>query len=306
MPLRRFEDDGYTRALATFGQRSPRPEAIVVISAHWEARGPVPSMLSPSGFIYDFAGFPGSFTRWTIRARCAALAADALRAPRLRRHRGGRRDGARLGPWSLGSAEAAGSGGDDPDRRDLEPVVRSPALMFHIGEALRPLRSRGVLLIGSGGIVHNLHLLRWVTRGRGRSWAAAFDEWVVDRVERVLRGPAGFRLRGPHADLAAPTTEHLDPLSSFWEPRRRRIGRCRCRRVHYGNLSMRTLALVVGEPRHLPPHPTLSKGGAGEESVERGSLRRGGACGGCAADFVPCLGEDDRGDPHLLHLAGEP
>jgi len=243
-----LEDDGYTRALAIFGKRSPQPEAIVVISAHWEARGPVHvNAVAHPGVIYDFAGFPRELYALDYPAPGApALAADTLRhlasagieaVAEMARDW----DHGLWVPLKLLFPEAT-----IPIVEISMPVVRSPALVFHIGEALRPLRSRGVLLIGSGGIVHNLHLLRWGDKEAPVDpWAAAFDEWVVDRVERrAFADLLAYRLRGPGADLAAPTTEHLDPLffilgAATEEDRTLPV----FAGFHYGNLSMRTFAL---------------------------------------------------------------
>ena len=243
-----LEDDGYTRALATFGKRSPRTEAIIVISAHWEARGPVHvNAVAHPGVIYDFAGFPRELYALDYPAPGApALAADALRhlasdgieaVAEMARDW----DHGLWVPLRLIFPEAT-----IPVVEVSLPVSRTPALVFRIGEALRTLRSRGVLLIGSGGIVHNLHLLRWGDKeGPVDPWAAAFDEWVADRVERrAVEDLLAYRQRAPRADLAAPTTEHLDPLffilgATTEEDRTLPV----FAGIHYGNLSMRTFAL---------------------------------------------------------------
>jgi 4,5-DOPA dioxygenase extradiol len=83
-----------------------------------------------------------------------------------------------------------------------------------MGAALAPLRRRGILLVGSGGIVHNLGLARLDrTEGPVDDWAQRFDEWARERVDRrdvdeIVR----YRERAPHARLAVPTSEHFDPL----------------------------------------------------------------------------------------------
>src|SRR5262249_25627498 len=92
--------------------------------------------------------------------------------------------------------------------------VAAPASKTKLGEALAPLRERGVLLIGSGGVVHNLRKLDWAQKEAPvMGWAREFDDWVMERVRaRDVQGLAEYRQRAPHADLAVPTSEHFDPL----------------------------------------------------------------------------------------------
>jgi 4,5-DOPA dioxygenase extradiol len=94
------------------------------------------------------------------------------------------------------------------------PRPRTPASVFSAGWALAPLRDDGTLLLGSGGLVHNLRLLEWEERGAPPpGWAAEFETWVRGRLaagdaEALL----AYRERAPHAPRAHPTTEHFDPL----------------------------------------------------------------------------------------------
>jgi 4,5-DOPA dioxygenase extradiol len=89
-----------------------------------------------------------------------------------------------------------------------------PADLLRMGEALAPLRDDGVLVLGSGGLVHNLGELDWARKHAAPyGWAIDFDAWMAARIARGdLAGLAGYRDAAPQARRAAPTTEHLDPL----------------------------------------------------------------------------------------------
>jgi 4,5-DOPA dioxygenase extradiol len=87
----------------------------------------------------------------------------------------------------------------------------SPAEHFALARALRPLRDEGVLLLGSGNIVHNLRLMRW--ESTAFDWAEAFDARVAERIEqRDDDALIDWRTLGPGAALAVPTAEHYLPL----------------------------------------------------------------------------------------------
>ena len=95
------------------------------------------------------------------------------------------------------------------------PRPRSPRAVSQIGEALASLRDRGVLLVGSGGAVHNLSRVAFDRRNAEPSaWARDFDGWLPERVAhgRSRGSRSTWREHAPTPDLAHPTTEHLDPL----------------------------------------------------------------------------------------------
>jgi len=85
---------------------------------------------------------------------------------------------------------------------------------LEIGRALAPLREEGVLVMGSGGIVHNLAELDWTGEAKQPfPWAATFNEWMARKVEEgAIDDLAGYRGLAPQAELAHPTEEHLVPF----------------------------------------------------------------------------------------------
>jgi 4,5-DOPA dioxygenase extradiol len=244
-----IEEDAFTRALAAFGPRLNDVSAVVVVSAHWEARGAfrVTAAAAPP-LIYDFYGFPDALY-W--------LTYPAPGAPRLAQE-----IGERLSAAGLTCAKDLDRGFDHgvwvplrlllPDARVPVvalslPVPRTPRDLLAAGRALAPLRERGVLLLGSGGVVHNLRLVRFGAKDAPvEDWARSFDEWVRDRLAAGdVEALADYRAEAPHAALAVPTSEHFDPLfftlgafgagdrvESVFEG------------FHYGNLSMRGFAVA--------------------------------------------------------------
>lgn len=205
---------GWGRAVSAFGGQLPPLRAILVCSAHWEAPGPfrLSSAVVP-GVMHDFGGFPEALY---------ALDYPAPGSPELAVEAAGRLAKAGL-EATLDPERPLDHGAWVPLRylrpeADL-PVVqlslprpRTPELLLAAGRALAPLRESGVLILGSGGIVHNLHRLDWDGVSGPQPWAAAFERWVQERLatgdEAALKGWRG----APGASESVPTSEHLDPL----------------------------------------------------------------------------------------------
>jgi len=249
-PSAALDDDAYTRALGGWARGRPRPRAVVVVSAHAEAFGPVRvNAASEPALIYDFYGFP---------APLYDLRYPAPGAPDLAREIAGTLLEAGLEPvvdaqrgWDHGvwvPLRLLYPAADVPVVALSLPVPRRPEALLAMGRVLAPLRERGVLLLGSGGIVHNLHRLRMDDGAvPTEPWAAAFGAWVDERLDdRDVEGLVAYAARAPHADLAAPTSEHFDPLFFVVGAR---DGRDRVESVYqgfrYGSLSLRSFALAA-------------------------------------------------------------
>jgi 4,5-DOPA dioxygenase extradiol len=234
--------DAHAAALRDFGGGHSNARGVVIVSAHWQSRGPVRvTAWEHAPLVYDFGGFPDELYRIQYPAPGdPALAAQVIDAigdatPELRR---GLDHGAWV-PLRLAWPEAA-----MPVVAVSLPVAR-PEEVFALGRKLRPLRDEGILIAGSGGIVHNLRLVDLSEKGAPADpWAAEFDEWIAERVARH-DAEALFRYRAdaPHADRAVPTSEHFDPIwitlgAAYPEDRIQSI----YEGFHYGNISMRSFA----------------------------------------------------------------
>ncbi|WEN16605.1 class III extradiol ring-cleavage dioxygenase [Rhodanobacter sp. AS-Z3] len=201
--------------LAELAAALPRPEAIVIASAHWLSHQPLVGAAQTPETIHDFGGFPEPLY---------ALRYPSPGAPALARQVAALLDSASLTP-SLDPRCGLDHGAWVPLRllypeADI-PVVpisiqpeRGPAHHYALGRALAPLREQHVLVIGSGSITHNLHDFRaGYSDQRPAPYVRPFIEWI----ERKLAAGdtdalLDYRRQAPFASRAHPTDEHLLPL----------------------------------------------------------------------------------------------
>lgn len=247
-PMLALDECGdYGRALRRFAASLPPLRAIVIVSAHWEAPAPIRvTAAERPDLIYDFGGFPPALRaiRYPspgepgLAAEIGSLFEAAGIAATLDPRRG--LDHGVWVPLRLGFPRA-----EVPIVEVSLPRPRTPEDLLRMGRALRPLRDRGVLLVGSGGLVHNLRHARLDSeRAAVDRWARAFDDWARDRIDRRdEEALLAYRELAPDADLAVPTPEHLDPLFFVLgaaDARERAI--TVFEGFQYGNLSLRSFA----------------------------------------------------------------
>lgn len=196
----------FTRWAATL----PKPRAVLVVSAHWLDAPPTLGTTTPRELLYDFRGFPPELHR----LRYAAPAATELARSLARRLPSLRADDAR--PWDHGvwvpllhMFPAA----DVPVLQLSCPHAWSPRQLFALGRQLAEVRDDGVLLLASGGMVHNLGRLEWGEATRPPAWATEFEGWVRERLAaRAFDDVVAFREKAPALPLAHPTDDHFVPL----------------------------------------------------------------------------------------------
>lgn len=210
-PMNIIEDNTYTRSLAELGRKLPKPEAVVVISAHWQTRGTYITSARAPKTIYDFYGFPEELYQVTYDSpgspQTAALVQSAA--------------GALIGADSERGIDHAGWAvlkhmypqADIPVLELSLDVNKSPQEHYAMGQALKPLRDKGILLMGSGNIVHNLARIDFSKMyGKAHPWAEEFDRQVA---ELLVIGDHASLINYqalPHAGLAVPTDDHYLPL----------------------------------------------------------------------------------------------
>lgn len=242
-------DKGYGRALRRFFSRFRKVRAIVVVSAHWQTTGGVRVTSHPQPkIIYDFMGFPdwlyqvsyGSPGDRTISQAIAILLQREGIDARLDPERG--LDHGVWVPMSLAVPDAS-----IPVIQVSLPLPSDPERLMAMGRALAPLRSEDILIVGSGGIVHNLARVGMnVPDDVVEPWAEEFDRWAYERVTAMdAAGLAAYQRLAPHAGASVPTPEHFDPLlvvmgSALPSDSVTDL----YAGFRYGTLSMRSLALV--------------------------------------------------------------
>jgi 4,5-DOPA dioxygenase extradiol len=209
-PMNAIEDNEFSRTWIEMGKTLPNPKAILCISAHWETQGVQVTAMENPRTIHDFGGFPEELYAMQYPAPGSPELAELVqktiqRAPVNLNHTWGLDHGA----WSVLCR--------------LFPKANIPVIQlsldrtqppeFHnaLGKELRSLRQRGVMIVGSGNIVHNLPL---VTFHEGAyDWAAEFDETVK---RSILSGDheslIHYERSGSSARLSIPTNEHYLPL----------------------------------------------------------------------------------------------
>jgi 4,5-DOPA dioxygenase extradiol len=207
-------DDGPTCGFLRGLGSGRRPSAVIAVSAHWETKEPSVSAASRPETIHDFYGFPEPLYRMRypapgspeLAARAAALLAQNGIDGRIDRERG--LDHGAWVPLML-----MYPGADIPVLQLSIQPHRDPAHHLAVGRALAPLREEGVLILGSGGAVHNLRALAWNRTGAPEEWAQGFDDWLVKKIdEGAVDDLIAYRERATGAVQAHPRDEHFLPL----------------------------------------------------------------------------------------------
>ncbi len=212
-----LDDKLWSGQLASWAWDLPRPQAVLIVSAHWES-APVSLSATASGtpLVYDFGGFAPRYYQMTYRtpdasalaARVAAMMPDTGGWGPVHQHAS---RGLDHGAWV--PLKIMYPAGDIPVLQMSLPT-QDPYRLLALGRRLRPLRDEGVLIIGSGFLTHGLPFLEeFRIDAAAPGWSREFDAWAA---EALARGDvdelATYRSVAPGMPYAHPSVEHFTPL----------------------------------------------------------------------------------------------
>lgn len=206
------DDETWTRELKDWSATLPRPEAVLMVSAHWEEAPTTIGATTTVPLVYDFWGFPQRYYEVTYEAPGAPKLAEDVRKL--------------LGGHVEQDAERGLDHGAYVPLKEMFPDADVPVLqmsmptldpreLHEIGRKLAPLRDQNVLIVGSGFMTHNLSCVNFPAGPdyEPPSWSKEFDDWAHQQlaggdVDALL----DFQQKAPAAGIAHPRTEHFAPL----------------------------------------------------------------------------------------------
>jgi 4,5-DOPA dioxygenase extradiol len=212
-PMNAIQSNGWTAAWGTLGAALPRPRAVLAVSAHWYLPGTAVTAMAAPRTIHDFGGFPPELYGVDYPAPgdpALARQVQALLAPVAVAL--DRQWGLDHGTWSV--LRHVFPAADVPVVQLSIDETQPPAFHYDLGRRLAPLRDEGVLVVGSGNLVHNLHAYGWGRRAmEPYDWAVRFEDLARDRIRAHDHAPlVAYESLGRDAMLSVPTPDHYLPL----------------------------------------------------------------------------------------------
>jgi len=209
-PTNVMEDNEYSRAWDAAGKALPKPKAVICISAHWVTRGTLVTAMDKPRTIYDFYGFPPEMYEMRYDAPGAPDLAEQVR--RIIKNTEVKPDldwGLDHGTWSV--LKRMFPQADVPViQMSLDANIEAQK-HYDISRQLKELREEGVLIIGSGNIVHNLRMARF--DDSAYNWAIEFDQRIANWITQNDHDPIIHYEKGDQAAaLAINSAEHYVPL----------------------------------------------------------------------------------------------
>jgi len=210
-PMNTLEHNGFTEAWRAFGRHLPRPRAILAISAHWYFGATAVTAMARPRTIHDFYGFPQALFDFDYPAAGDPDLAREIVEIVKPEWVGLDRDqwGLDHGTWSVLAHLYPDA--DIPVVQLSLNALRPLDYHLELGRKLAPLRERGVMVLASGNVVHNLRRLQWNAPDLAYDWAERFDDAVA---EQLARDPGEILGVAAHPDYGAavPTPDHFLPL----------------------------------------------------------------------------------------------
>ncbi|MFC4870782.1 4,5-DOPA dioxygenase extradiol [Negadavirga shengliensis] len=214
-PMNGIEDNQFSGQWAKMGQVIPRPSAVLVISAHWLTRGAFITAMDEPRTIHDFGGFPQALFEVQYPApgnpELAAYTARQIKSTQVKPDH---EWGLDHGTWTV--VRHMYPEADIPVLQLSIDYYQSPEYHYRLGQELADLRDRGVLIIGSGNMVHNLRMVAWDKLNEteyGYDWALEMNHVFKTKIHnRDHKELIAYENMGEAGKLAIPTPDHYLPL----------------------------------------------------------------------------------------------
>ena len=213
-PMNAIEENEFVQGFRNIAKNIPKPNAILCVSAHWETKGTFVTAMKNPPTIHDFGGFPKQLFEVQYPAPGSPnLAQETKKLITKTEVRFDEKWGLDHGAWSV--IKHLYPKADIPVIQLSLDYSQSPQYHYALAQQLSDLRDKGVLIIGSGNMVHNLGMVAWnrLNETYGFDWAL---EASTNMKKMILSGDhpslINFRSQGKAFDLAIPTPEHYLPL----------------------------------------------------------------------------------------------
>ena len=210
-PMNAIEDNEFSRTWKQIGKSLSRPKAILCVSAHWMTSGDTRvTVMDKPETIHDFGGFPDElFAAQYPAPGSPTFAAETMHLVDKTQIKPGHDWGLDHGCWSVLLPMFPKA--DIPVFQLSLDLNKPPQWHYEMAQQLKALRNKGVLIMGSGNIVHNLGRLQWGEKAY--DWAIEFDQWSKERITAGDHSaPIDYSRKGAIASLAIPTNEHYLPM----------------------------------------------------------------------------------------------
>lgn len=209
-PMNAIEENEFSRTWREMGKVLPRPKAILCVSAHWLTKGTYVTAMTKPKTIHDFGGFPDEL----FAAQYPAPGSPEMATETIRQVRtvGVKEDfewGLDHGCWSV--LKPMFPQADIPAFQLSIDYSQPPSFHYELAKELKELRNKGVLIIGSGNIVHNLGMMQW--NNMAYDWAIEFDNKSKELMDKGdFDSLVNYDKLGQAARLSIPTNDHYLPL----------------------------------------------------------------------------------------------
>jgi 4,5-DOPA dioxygenase extradiol len=213
-PMNAIEENEFVTGFRNVAKDIPKPNAILCISAHWETKGTFVTAMQNPPTIHDFGGFPKELFAVQYPALGSPDLAKETKALITKTEVGlDDKWGLDHGAWSV--IKHLYPNADIPVIQMSIDYSQTPQYHYELSQQIKSLREKGVLIIGSGNMVHNLRMVEWkrLNETFGYDWALEANDkmkkFILDGNHKEL---INFRSQGKAFDLAIPTPEHYLPL----------------------------------------------------------------------------------------------